>query len=88
MNRKLHDFEVTRVAAQAICKRETVRAYLTRPDRMKAATRARVAAALSALGYVDDGASTPEGSAALRALGHEGEELPALPPTHSCSRKL
>ena len=51
MNRKLHDFEVTRVAAQAICKRETVRAYLSRPDRMKAATRARVEAALKALAY-------------------------------------
>ena len=85
---KLHDFEATRVAAYALCRRETVRAFLKPPERMKAATRARVEAALSALGYVDDGVPTPEGSAALRTLGHEGEELPALPPTLSCSRKL
>jgi hypothetical protein len=32
---KLHDYEVTHVAAHALCKRETVRAYLTRPGRMK-----------------------------------------------------
>lgn len=51
MIRKLHDFEVTRVAAQAVCKRETVRAYLSHPARMKPATRARVQAALQALGY-------------------------------------
>ena len=60
MNRKLHDFEVTRVAAQAICKRETVRAYLTHPERMKPATRARVQKALSALGYVTTVAHTAE----------------------------
>ncbi len=51
MVRKLHDYEVTRVAAHAICKRETVRAYLTHPDRMKPATRARIEAAFHALGY-------------------------------------
>jgi DNA-binding LacI/PurR family transcriptional regulator len=51
MIRSLHDFEVTRVAAQAVCKRETVRAYLKQPERMKPATRARVQAALRALGY-------------------------------------
>jgi DNA-binding LacI/PurR family transcriptional regulator len=49
--KKLHDFEVTRVAAEAICKRETVRTFLRDPSRMKPATRARVEAALQALGY-------------------------------------
>jgi len=56
--RKLHDFEVTRVAAQAICKRETVRAYFTHPERMRPATRARVEAALRTLGYLDDESAT------------------------------
>jgi DNA-binding LacI/PurR family transcriptional regulator len=51
MVRKLYDFEVTRVAAQALCKRETVRAFLTRPGRMRPATRARIEVALRTLGY-------------------------------------
>jgi DNA-binding LacI/PurR family transcriptional regulator len=50
--RKLRDFEVTRVAAQAICRRETVRAYFQKPDRMKPATRARVEQALRELGFL------------------------------------
>src|SRR5205823_3949642 len=53
--RKLHDFEVTRVAAQAMCKRETVRHYFQQPDRMKAAVRARVEMALRELGFLPNG---------------------------------
>jgi len=52
MKRNLYDFEVTRVAGQAFCKRETVRKYLRDPEHMKPATRARIEAALQALGYV------------------------------------
>jgi DNA-binding LacI/PurR family transcriptional regulator len=52
--RKLHDFEVTRAAALAFCKRDTVRAYLQKSERMKPATRARVEAALRTLGLFSD----------------------------------
>ena len=52
--RKLHDFEVTRVAAHVPCKRETVRKYLAHPERMQPAKRASVEASLRALGYLDD----------------------------------
>ena len=38
-SRKVRDFEVTRIAALAICKRETVRKFLKRPERMLPATR-------------------------------------------------
>ena len=50
--RKLHDFEITCVAAQAFCKRETVRKYLRNTEPMWPATKARIAAAMVALGYV------------------------------------
>ena len=50
--RKLHDFEVTRVAAQATVKRETVRKFFTDPDRMQPSTRARVEKALRELGFL------------------------------------
>jgi DNA-binding LacI/PurR family transcriptional regulator len=55
LNRKLFDFEVTKVAAQALCKRETVRKYFTSPDRMLPSTRARIESALQALGYIGAG---------------------------------
>jgi len=51
--RKLHDFEVTKVAATAMCRRETVRHYFQTPDRMKPAVRARVELALRELGFLD-----------------------------------
>ena len=50
---RLHDFQVTQAAALALCKRETVRAYLNHPERMRPATRARVERALRELGYLD-----------------------------------
>jgi DNA-binding LacI/PurR family transcriptional regulator len=58
MFRKLYDYEVTRVAAQAFCKRETVRKYFNSPERMLPGTRARIEAALQALGYVGAGDKT------------------------------
>ena len=51
-SRKLRDFEVTRVASQAFCKRETVRKYLKQPERMLPATRARVEHAMHELGLL------------------------------------
>ena len=51
--RKLHDFEVTRAAARAMCKRETVRKYFTKPERMQPATRARIEIALRELGFLE-----------------------------------
>ena len=47
---KLHDFEITRVAAQAL-------------KRMKAATRARVQAGLIAPGYSSDAPALPRSGA-------------------------
>jgi DNA-binding LacI/PurR family transcriptional regulator len=54
--RKLRDFEVTKVAAQAVCQRETVRRFFLDPDRMKPATRARVETALRELGFLAEAA--------------------------------
>lgn len=60
VSRKLHDFEVTRVAAHGMMKCATVRAYLKDPARSRPTTRARIETALRALGYLDEPAQ-PEG---------------------------
>jgi DNA-binding LacI/PurR family transcriptional regulator len=52
--RKLHDFEVTKAAALAVVKRETVRKFFVQPERMQPSTRSRVETALRSLGYLTD----------------------------------
>ena len=58
---RLPDHVVTRVAAEAICTRESVRKFLRTPERMHASTRDRVAKALRELGLLEQATGAREG---------------------------
>lgn len=49
-NRKLHDYEVTLIAAHAMVTRPSVRKFFTEPDKMRASMRFRIEKALRELG--------------------------------------
>ena len=49
---KLHDYQVTQIAAASFHKRETVRRYLSDPSAVRPSTRAGIERALRELGLL------------------------------------